>query len=170
MTRPIALVVAVAENGVIGGDNRLLWHLRTDLRHFRSLTLGRPVIMGRKTYESIGRPLPGRETIVLTRDPSFTSEGVVVARDLADALCKAEKAADRLGADAIMVAGGSDIFALTLPLAARIHLTEVKAAPAGDRFFPPVDLELFRETRRESHPAGPEDDHPFTFVDYARRA
>ena len=170
MTRPIALVVAVAENGVIGGDNRLLWHLRTDLRHFRSLTLGRPVIMGRKTYDSIGRPLPGRETIVLTRDPDFAPEGVVVARGLDDALRKAEEAADRLGAEAIMVAGGSEIFTLTLPLAARIHLTEVKAAPAGDRFFPPVDPELFREAWREAHPAGPEDDHPFTFIDYERRA
>jgi dihydrofolate reductase len=170
LTRPIALVVAVAENGVIGGDNRLLWHLRTDLRHFRSLTLGRPVVMGRKTYDSIGRPLPGRETIILTRDPNFAAEGVAVAHDLADAVRTAEEAAGRLGADAIMVAGGSEIFALALPLAARIHLTEVKAAPAGDRFFPPVDPKLFRETRRESHPAGPEDDHPFTFVDYERRA
>jgi dihydrofolate reductase len=169
VTRPIALVVAVADNGVIGGDNRLLWHLRTDLKRFRSLTLGRPVLMGRKTYDSIGRPLPGREIIVLTRDAGFAAPGVTVARDLPEALESAESAADRLGADSIMVAGGSDIFALTLPLATRIHLTRVEATPAGDRFFAPVDLQLFRETSREAHPAGPADDHPFVFIDYERR-
>jgi dihydrofolate reductase len=169
VTRPIALVVAVAENGVIGGDNRLLWHLRTDLKRFRSLTLGRPVVMGRRTYDSIGRPLPGRETVVLTRDADFAAPGVTVAHHLPEALESAEVLAERLGADSIMVAGGSDIFALTLPLAARIHLTRVEAAPAGDRFFPPVDLQLFRETARQAHPAGPGDDHPFVFIDYERR-
>lgn len=169
MTRPLALIAAVADNGVIGDGNRLLWHLRTDLQRFRGLTQGRPLLMGRKTYDSIGRPLPGRAIVVLTRDVAFAPEGVAVAHDLADALRRAEAAAERLGADTVMVAGGGEIYALTLHLAARLHLTRVHAAPDGDTVFPTFDPCDFRETLREEHLAGPHDDHAFTFIDYVRR-
>jgi dihydrofolate reductase len=170
MPVPVVIVVAAAENGVIGRDNGLLWRLKTDLRHFRSLTLGRPLIMGRKTFDSIGKPLPGRETIVLTRDPSFGPEGVAVARDLPDALALGQEAAARLGADSVVIGGGDQIYRLALPFADRIHLTRVHARPPGDAFFPPVDTTVFREVRREDHPAGPDDEHAFSFVDFARRA
>lgn len=168
-TYPLALIAAVAENGVIGGDNKLLWHLRTDLQRFRRLTQGRPLLMGRKTYESIGRPLPGRAIVVLTRDTGFAPDGVDVAHDFAGAWDLAAAAALRLGADTIMVAGGGEIYALALPLARRLHLTWVGTAPPGDTYFPTFDPAAFHETLREDHPAGAEDDHPFTFVDYERR-
>lgn len=168
MTRPLALIAAVADNGVIGEGNRLLWHLRTDLQRFRRLTEGRPLLMGRKTYESIGRPLPGRAIVVLTRDSTFAPEGVAVAHDLEDARQRAEEAADRLGSDTVMVAGGGEIYALTLHLADRLHLTRVHVTLEGDTVFPAFDPCDFRETLREAHPAGPNDDHAFTFIDYVR--
>ena len=157
MTRPLAIVVAVARNGVIGRDNRLLWRLKTDLRRYRELTWGKPMIMGRRTFESIGRPLPGRETVVLTRDPGFRAEGVHVAHSFEAAVA----AADALG--------GTAVYERALPEARRIHLTEVDTAPEGDARFPAIDRSLFREVRRVGHPAGPDDEHPFTFVDLERR-
>lgn len=169
MTRPLIIVVAVADNGVIGNHNKLVWRLKTDLRRYRELTLGKPMIMGRKTYESIGRPLPGRETIVLTRDPGFSAEGVHVARDWDEAVAMGEELAERMGADAITVAGGAEIYQLALPQAARIHLTEVHAVPPGDTVFPAFDRAAFREVARRDHPAGPDDEHPFTFIDLERR-
>lgn len=165
---PIVLVAAVAENGVIGGDNRLPWRLRTDLRRFRDLTMGKPVVMGRRTYRSLGRPLPGRQNIVLTRDPSFAADGVEVAHSLDAALALARRLAAANGGDAIMVIGGAGLFAQTLPLADCLHLTLVHATPPGDVHFPAFDGAVFRETAREAHPAGPDDDHAFTFVDYER--
>ena len=105
----LVLIVAVARNGVIGGDNRLLWRLKGDMAHFRRCTMGKPMIMGRKTFASIGRPLPGRETIVLTRDPGYRQEGVRVAPDLSAAFALAAEAAQRLGADEIVIAGGGEI-------------------------------------------------------------
>ncbi|MBS7697942.1 MULTISPECIES: dihydrofolate reductase [unclassified Chelatococcus] len=168
MTKPLALIAAVADNGVIGGGNRLLWHLRTDLQRFRRLTQGRPLLMGRNTYDSIGRPLPGRAVVVLTRDPAFAPDGVVVAHDLMAARLRAEEAADHLGADTVMVAGGGEIYALTLPYAQRLYLTRVHVAPAGDTVFPAFDTADFRETLREEHAPGPHDDHAFTFIDYER--
>jgi dihydrofolate reductase len=169
MTRPLMIVVAVAENGVIGRDNRLLWRLKTDLRRYRELTLGKPMIMGRRTYESIGRPLPGRETVVLTRDPAFAAVGVHVAHDWPGAVVQADVLAERMGADAIVVAGGTEIYRLALPEAERIHLTAVHASPEGDAVFPSFDRTRFREIRRIDHPAGPDDEHPFTFIDLVRR-
>ncbi|MBX3538852.1 MAG: dihydrofolate reductase [Chelatococcus sp.] len=169
MTKPLALIAAVADNGIIGEGNRLLWHLRTDLQRFRRLTQGRPLLMGRKTYDSIGRPLPGRAIVVLTRDPAFAPEGVVVTHDLAAARMRAGEAADRLGSDTVMVAGGGEIYALTLPLAQRLHLTRVHVAPAGDTVFPAFDPADFNVTLNEEHAAGPQDDHAFTFIDYERR-
>jgi dihydrofolate reductase len=169
VTRPLTIVAALAENGVIGRDNALIWRLRSDMRRFRALTMGRPMIMGRKTYQSIGKPLPGRETVVLTRDPAFAAEGVHVAHDLDGAIAMAQLLADRMGADAVPICGGAEIYALALPLAERLHLTLVHAAPEGDAVFPVYEAEAFAETLRESHPAGPEDEHPFTFLDLERR-
>jgi dihydrofolate reductase len=169
MSVPLILVVAVADNGVIGRDNQLLWRLKTDLRRFRELTWGKPMIMGRKTFQSIGRPLPGRETIVLTRDPSFAEPGITVVHSWDEAVAAGQAAAERLGADAVAVAGGSEIYALALPHVDRIHLTQVHASPEGDAEFPDFDRSAFREVRRSDHPQGPDDEHPFTFVDLARR-
>jgi dihydrofolate reductase len=169
MTRPLALVVAVAENGVIGRDNALVWHQRTDLKRFRALTLGKPLIMGRKTFASIGKPLPGRETVVVTRDVGFASPGIHVAHGLPEALRLADEIAGRMDADEISVVGGAEVYRLALPLADRLHLTLVHAAPEGDVSFPAYDPADFIETWRESHSAGPHDEHPFTFVDLQRR-
>jgi dihydrofolate reductase len=169
MTIPLLIVVAVAENGVIGRDNRLLWRLRSDLRRFRELTWGKPMIMGRKTFQSIGKPLPGRETIVLTRDPSFGAEGVSVARSWEEAVRKGRERAAAMSADAVAIAGGAEIYELALPEVSRIYLTEVRASPEGDAVFPPIDRSAFREVRRVERSAGPDDEHAFAFVDLERR-
>ncbi|MEZ0170066.1 dihydrofolate reductase [Microvirga sp. TS319] len=169
MTIPLILVVAVAENGAIGRDNQLLWRLRTDLKRFRELTMGKPMIMGRKTYQSIGKPLPGRETIVLTRDDGFSASGVHVAHSWDEAVAKGEGIAGRMGADAVAVVGGAEIYRIALPHVETIYLTEVATAPEGDAFFPPVDRTRFREVARISHPKSPDDEHPFTFIDFQRR-
>jgi dihydrofolate reductase len=166
---PLAIVVAAASNGVIGRDNRLLWRLKTDLRRFRALTLGKPLVMGRKTFQSIGKPLPGRECIVVTRDRTFRPEGVRVVHDLGAALALGRQVAREMDADAVMIGGGGEIYAATLPLADRVHLTEVALAPEGDAHFPPLDPTQFRAVHREEHPAGPDDEAAFAFVDYERR-
>jgi dihydrofolate reductase len=165
----IALVAAAARNHVIGRDNRLLWRIKADLRHFRDLTIGKPVIMGRKTFQSIGKPLPNRDTIVITRDAGFAAEGVVVVRTLDEAFEAAEAAAAARGVSDIMVAGGGDIYAQTIGRADRLHMTEVDAEPDGDAYFPAIDRKLWRETRREAHRKGPDDDAAYCFVDYLRR-
>jgi dihydrofolate reductase len=169
MTVPIILVVAMAENGIIGRDNQLLWRLKTDLGRFRRLTMGKPMIMGRKTFQSIGKPLPGRETIVLTRDAGFSAEGVHVTHTWEEAVAKGEDLAARMGADADAVAGGAEIYALALPHVQTLFLTEVQTAPEGDAVFPSFDRSQFREVKREDHPKGPDDEHPFTFIDLERR-
>ena len=166
---PVSIVVAVAQNGVIGRDNTLAWRLRTDLRRFKQLTLGKPMIMGRKTFESIGRPLPGRETVVLTRDRGFHVPGVQIARDWGEAVRVAGALANRLGAAEIAVVGGAEVFRLALPNTSRIHLTEVHAQPDGDVRFPDYDRSLFAEISREDHPASADDEHAFAFVDLVRR-
>lgn len=170
MTLPLILVVAVADNGVIGRDNQLLWRLRTDLKRFRELTWGKPMIMGRKTFQSIGKPLPGRETIVLTRDPGFSAEGVHVAHSWEDAVSQGSTLGERTGADAVAVVGGSEIYALALPHVAKIHLTQVHTTPGGDASFPDFDCSAFKESRRSDHPKTADDEHPFTFIDLERRS
>ena len=170
MTLPLIIVVAVAENGVIGRDNQLLWRLKTDLRRFRDMTWGKPMIMGRKTFQSIGKPLPGRETIVLTRDPSFAAEGVHVAHDWDGAVDLGSRLAASMKADAIAVVGGAEIYALALPHVEKIYLTEVHVAPEGDAIFPTFDRSRFREARRSDHPKGADDEHSFTFMDLERRS
>ncbi|MFZ5692860.1 MAG: dihydrofolate reductase [Pseudomonadota bacterium] len=167
---PIILVVAVAENGVIGRDNQLPWRIKSDLKFFKSVTLNKPVVMGRKTYHSIGKPLPGRTNIVVTRQADFSAEGVVVAPGLDQALSAARGDALRRGADAIAVIGGTDIFGQTMPLADRLILTLVHAKPPGDTYFPAVDPAVWREAGRLPQPKGPGDDYGFTIVNYERAA
>ena len=168
MTVPIVIIAAVADNGVIGDDDRLVWRLKTDLKRFRALTMGRPMIMGRKTFLSIGKPLPGRETIVLTRDPGFAVDGVHVSHGIEDAIAKGRALAAAAGVDSLPVVGGADVYRQFLPMAERLHLTLVHARPEGDAAFPEWPRAEFRETVREPHPAGPDDEHSFTFVDLER--
>jgi len=165
---PLVLVAAVADNGVIGRGNRLIWRLKSDLRRFRDLTWGKPMLMGRKTYASIGQPLPGRETVVLTRDPTFGAEGVHVAHGWDEAVARGAALAQRMGASEVAVVGGAEIYALALPQARHLYLTEVHAALEGDAVFPPYDRSAFRVTRRKDFLAGPDDEHPFTFLDLER--
>src|ERR1700759_593139 len=132
----IVLVAAIAENGIIGRGNTLPWRLKSDMQHFRSLTMGKPVVMGRKTYLSIGKPLPGRTTIVVSRDPAFAAPGIVVAPSLDAALAAARGDALRRNVDTIVVAGGAEIYAQTLPLATQLAMTHVHKRVDGDACFP----------------------------------
>jgi len=145
----IALIAAVAENGVIGRAGGLPWRLSGDLKHFKAVTLGKPVVMGRKTFQSIGKPLPGRTNIVVTRDPDFRADGIETVPDLAAAL---ERAQEIAGADGeVMVIGGGDVYRQALPSADRLYLTEVHAAPDGDAHFPAFDRAGWREASRTRH-------------------
>jgi dihydrofolate reductase len=164
----IILVVAVAENGVIGRDNQLPWRIKSDLKFFKSVTIDKPVVMGRKTYVSIGKPLPRRTNIVVTRQPDFAAPGIVVASGIEQALSAARGDALRRGADAIAVIGGTEIFAQTMPMADRVIFTLVHANPPGDTYFPPVDPAVWRETERLPQPKGPDDEYGFTIVNYQR--
>jgi dihydrofolate reductase len=156
--------LARARNGVIGRDGRLPWRLSSDLRRFKALTLGKPVIMGRKTWESLpNRPLPGRLNIVLSRRAATELGGAVVCDDFAEAVEIAREQAAEDGADEVCVIGGADLFALALPRAKRIYLTEVEGEPSGDAFAPPIDERGWTEVVREAVPAGPKDDYPTVF-------
>ena len=165
----IVFVVAVAENGVIGRDNAMPWHLRSDLKRLKAMTLNRPVIMGRKTYLSIGRPLPGRTNIVVTRDKAFQAPGIVIAPSLEAAHDIALGDALRRLVTEIMVIGGADIFAQWLSRADRLEITEVHDKPEGDTFLPPVDQARWDETARTRHSKGDGDTVDFSYVSYRRR-
>jgi len=160
----IALVVARAENGAIGIGGNLPWLLSTDLKQFRKITLGKPVLMGRRTFQSLPRVLDHRVNIVLSREPGFVAPGAIVAGSLEEGLDHARRAAKEAGVDEIMVMGGEDVFREALPQASRIYLTEVHAAPHADTWFPELDLSEWREVSREAHEGGPKDDHAFSFV------
>ena len=162
----IIILAAVAENGVIGRGNALPWRLRSDMAHFRALTMGKPVVLGRKTYQSIGKPLPGRTTIVISRDRAFSAPGIVTAPSLDAALTTARGDALRRSADAIIVAGGADIYAQALPRATRLVITEVHKPVEGDAQFPAIDPQIWRETARSEQQAGPQDEAKFAFVTY----
>jgi dihydrofolate reductase len=165
----IALVIARAENGAIGRGGDLPWHLGTDLKQFRKVTMGKPVIMGRRTFASLPKVLDGRLNIVLTRNAAFAAPGAVMAYNLDEALDVARKHAAKTGAGEIMVIGGDDVFRAAMPLAERIYLTEVHASPHADVFLHEFDLSGFRELSRERHAAGPKDDHPFSLVVLERK-
>jgi dihydrofolate reductase len=164
----IVLLAAVADNGVIGRGNALPFRQSSDLKRFKSLTMGKPVLMGRKTYLSIGKALPGRTNIVVSRDPGFAPDGVVVVRSLDAALAAARQDAQIKGADEIVVIGGTDVFAQTMPLADRMEITHVHASPEGDTYFPGIDGRQWRAVARSDHPAGPQDETAFSYVTYAR--
>jgi len=164
----IVLVVAVAENGVIGSKGTMPWHLKSELAHFRRLTTNHPMLMGRNTYRSIGKPLKDRTSIVLTRNAGEAAPGLIWASSLEEGLALARADAERRGVDAVMVIGGSDVFARTLPMADRLEFTRVHAAPDGDVFFPRIDFAQWKETRRQPHERGPGDDHDFTVLTYER--
>jgi dihydrofolate reductase len=159
----IALIVAIAENGVIGQGGDLPWRLSSDLKLFRRLTMNKPLIMGRKTFASLRRPLDGRDNIVVTRDRNFAAPGAVITHSFEEALDRARDLAKGRGVDDVFVIGGAEIFRQALPLAARIYLTRVHAAPRGDTFFPPTDWSAWRTTHTESYPSGPKDAYVFTF-------
>ncbi len=164
---PLALIVAVGRNGVIGAENALPWRLPTDLRHFKALTLGKPVLMGRRTWESIGRPLPGRHVIVVTRSP-IAPAGVAAAASIEAALEGAAVAARTMAATEIMVAGGGTIYRALIGQAERLYVTAVEAEPAGDTAFPPIDLATWRITDRVVPPSDAADTARMTFLTYTR--
>ena len=165
----LAVIVAAARNGVIGSNNALPWHLPEDLRYFKRVTMGKPIVMGRKTFESIGRPLPGRTNIVMTRASNFAHEGVRVVHDLDAALALAEGLALIEGCEELMVIGGAQIYAETLPRAARLYLTEVHADVEGDTFLPEIDMASWSEVRREAFSAAGPNPYDYSFVVYERR-
>jgi dihydrofolate reductase len=148
MTQPsvpvLCIIVATAENGVIGKDGKMPWHLPSELKYFRARTIGKPVVMGRKTFLAIGKPLPGRDNIVVTRDPGYAAPGIFVAHALADAIAIARTKAAASGATEIMVIGGAEIYAQALPLAQRVYLTRIACSPDGDAHFPSLPLSEWR--------------------------
>jgi dihydrofolate reductase len=159
----IAIIAALARNRVIGRGNRLPWHLPHDLRHFKRLTLGRPIIMGRRTWESLPGLLPDRTHIVITRDPGYRADGAVVVHSLDAALAAA-------GGEEALVVGGAALYAQALPRAWRLHLTLVDAEIEGDTFFPAIDPAEWREVARENHAADERHAYPFAFVTLERAA
>ena len=167
---PLSIVVARARNSVIGRDGDLPWRLRSDLQRFKQITMGKPCIMGRKTWDSLPlRPLPGRLNLVLTRDSSFEATGAVACESFSEALEIAAEQAGEDGAEEICVIGGVALFDLALPRARRLYITEVDAEPAGDAVFPAFDEGAFVEVASERPEPGEKDDHAFTFRVLERR-
>lgn len=165
----IVLIAAVARNGVIGADNDMPWRLSTDLKRFKQMTLGKPVVMGRKTFLSFGgKPLPGRPHVIISRDPDYAPEGAEAATSLEAALERAGTLARELGVDEIVIMGGGQIYAQAMPLANRLEITEVEVDPQGDTRFPEIDPEIWRETARVAGDRGDRDSANFTFVTYLR--
>jgi dihydrofolate reductase len=164
----VALIVAMASNRVIGRNNQLPWYLPNDLKYFKATTMGKPIIMGRKTYESIGKPLPGRTNIVLTTNKNFSAEGVKVVHSVEQALSVADAVAALEGAQEVMVIGGAEIYSLMLPTADRLYLTEVKAEVDGDAFFPELDWSAWQERGREDFAAEGPNPFDYSFVVFDR--
>ena len=166
----LVLVAAIAENGVIGKNGCMPWHLPGDLKHFKRTTLGKPVVMGRRTFDCIGRkPLPGRTNIVLTHDKNFRAGDVIVAGELDSALAIATQEAAKLNAEEIAIIGGSTLYAETLPRADRLYLTEIHAAPDGDTHFPDFDRAHWREIARDGPHRGADDIFGYSFVTLERQ-
>lgn len=165
----LSMIVAAAQNRVIGRDNALPWYLPNDLKYFKQTTLGKPIIMVRKTYESIGKPLPGRTNIVITRQRDYQPEGVKVvhsvaeARDLAESVCLID------GQSEAMIMGGAEIYALALPDADRLYLTEVHADVEGDAYFPEYDKTAWQEVSRDNFEAEGPNPYNYSFVVYDRK-
>ena len=161
----ISIIVAVAENGAIGKDNQLLWRLPDDLKRFKALTLGHPIIMGRKTFDSIGKPLPGRTSIVITRNTDFQHEGVIVVHNVADAVEEARK----LNSEEAFIIGGGELYKLTQPIADKLYITEVETSIDGDTFFQIDNPDDWTETERTVHQADEKHFFAFNFVDYVKK-
>lgn len=149
------MIVAMGDNGAIGKDNALLWHLPDDFKRFKSITMGKPILMGRKTYESIGKPLPGRENIVVTRDKAFFAKGLTIVNSIDAALLAAEKY------DEVMVIGGASFYEQMLPMADRLYITKVHHQFDADAFFPEIDIESWQVVAQVEH--GVDDKHAFSF-------
>lgn len=159
----LSIIVAIARNGIIGSGNSLIWHISEDLRRFKAITSGHPVVMGRKTFESIGRALPGRTNVVITRQSSFLAEGCTVVHSLEEALALFPESEE------VFVLGGGEIYAQAFPRAQRFYLTEVDADYEGDTRFPDWDRSQWLLTEQEHHPHGEKFPSPFTFLTYARK-
>ena len=166
----ITLIVAVAQNGVIGHNGGLPWRLSSDLKTFRRLTLGKPIVMGRRTFQSLGKPLDGRPNLVVTRDPAFQAPGAETFSTLEAALARARAIAAATGAPEVMIIGGADIYRQALPISDRMYWTEVAAKPEGDTTFPSFDRSIWRETARQAIPQGPKDEYAATLVIFERIA
>jgi len=160
----ISLIVAVARNRVIGREGDLPWHLPADLKRFKALTMGHHLVVGRKTWEEVGKPLPGRVMVVVTRDPGYRPEGVIVVHSLEQALEVAR------GDDEVFIAGGGEIYRQALPLVDRMYVTRIHAEVVGDTTFPEVDLNRWRLVEREDHEVDERHEHPFSFEVYERAA
>ncbi|HHX35403.1 MAG TPA: dihydrofolate reductase [Gammaproteobacteria bacterium] len=150
---PVSLIVAATRNQVIGQDNQMPWHLPNDLRYFKQRTLGKPIIMGRKTWESLGRPLPGRLNIVISRQNDIALEGAEIFTDLAQAIQRGQEWATEQGVDEVMVIGGGQIYQQALALAQRVYLTRIELELEGDTFFPVLDAQHWQQTDAQTHPA-----------------
>jgi len=159
--KKVTVVAAMARNGAIGLDGRMPWHLPAELGHFKKTTWGKPIIMGRKTFQSIGKPLPGRQNIVVTRSRKFTADGCDVAGSLKAALEIAD-------GDEVMIIGGGQLYRQAMPLAQRLIITEVDCEPEADTWFPEWDVNQWEEVRRESFPADDKNPHSFSIVEFTR--
>ena len=164
----IVLMVAVAENGAIGAANGIPWRLKADQQRLKAMTMGKPIVMGRKTFISLRRPLPGRTNIIITRDPDFYAAGAVVTRSLADALVVAKGDALRRFATEIAVIGGAEIYAASMSMADRLEVTEVHLKVDGDTFFPAIDPSVWQETARSRHKANAGETADYSYVTYRR--
>ena len=160
----ISAIVAMAENRVIGAQNRLPWHLPADLAHFKSITTGHPILMGRKTYESIGKPLPNRTNIILTRDPHYRADGCLVVSSIDDALAQATS-----NQQEIFIIGGAEIYQQLLPRIQRLYITLVHEIFDGDVFFPELNMNEWKEVAHEAHTADEKNVYPFSFLVYERK-
>ena len=165
----LVLIVDAAHNGVIGAANSIPWRLKADQQRFKAMTIGKPVVMGRKTFVSLRRPLPERTNIVITRDQDFSAAGVVVVRSLAAALAVATGDALRRLVTEIAVIGGAEIYAASMPVADRLEVTEVHASVDGDTFFPAIDPSIWHETARSRNTATATDTADYSYVTYRRR-
>ncbi len=170
MSVSVAIIAAVAENGVIGHDNDMPWRLPSDLKHFKAVTLGKPVVMGRRTFQSIGRPLPGRPNIVVSRNGDFSAEGIEVVSSLEAGLERGRALAAEAGAGEVMVIGGGNLYAQAMGVADRLYITEVHARPEGDTRFPEIDTAYWKEVSREAGEKSERDSAAVTFLTYERNA
>ncbi|PWK27955.1 dihydrofolate reductase [Arcicella aurantiaca] len=160
----LSLIVAVAENHVIGNNNQLIWHLPNDLKQFRRLTTGHCIIMGRKTFDSIGKPLPNRTSVIISRNPDFKIEGCITVDSLENAIIEAQKIEN----EEAFIIGGAEIYRLSLPLVDKIYLTEVHHSFEGDTVFPEIDKSIWQETHREDFTTDEKHQYPYSFVELSR--